>query len=470
MTAIPPPGGLCARSALQTLQALREGGSSARQQTQALLTRVEQVETAVGAWAHLDPGHVLAQADAADAELRHRTGAECGALHGVAVGLKDIIDTADLPTENGCVLHAGRQPSTDAELVRRLRSAGALVMGKTVTTELATYAPGGTRNPHHLQHTPGGSSSGSAAAVAAGMVPLAVGTQTSGSVIRPASFCGVVGYKPSRGWISRSGVLQQSPSFDQVGLFGRSVPDVALLAQCLVGHDPQDLATRLRAFPQLLALTQQAPPRPPKLAVWRTPHWARMERDAQAAFDGLVDGLAGFTAELEWAGAASQAAAAVDLHRQVMEAEIAAAFDREYRGGSDRLSASLRGQIERGRSTRHGEHWRALQQLSHIAADLDRCFEQGPDAILTPATLGTAPLGLSSTGDPVMCVLWTAAGLPAIALPLLHGENGLPIGVQLVGRRDDDARLLRTAHWLMLQTALSQPAPNARPAGALVNR
>ena len=434
--------GRAAPGATQTVEAIRCGSSSAREAALALLARVHEVEAEVGAWTALDPEHLLSQADAADAE--HRAGTDHGSLHGVAVGLKDIIDTADLPTENGTVLHAGRRPHADAELVRRLRLAGGLVMGKTVTTEMATFTPGKTRNPHHAAHTPGGSSSGSAAAVAAGMVPLAVGTQTGGSVIRPAAFCGVVGYKPSFGWISRCGVLQQSPSFDQVGVFGRTVDDVALLAQVLAGHDPHDPATRLRAMPALLQTARTAPPLPPTLAFVRTPHWSRMDGDAQQAFTELAALLANRMAEFELP---ANSTAIVDLHRLVMEAEIAASYDDEYRRGAAQLSASLRTQIERGRAVTFGEHRRAVERIGVVASALDTLFD-AYDAILTPATLGTAPADLSGTGDPVMCVLWTATGLPSITLPLLHGANGLPIGVQLVGRRDDDARLLRTANWL----------------------
>ncbi len=452
------PESLCALGAVQTVQQLRGGVFTSRDHALALLDRVREVEADVGAWVQLKPDHLLAQADAADA--RHRAGTDHGALHGVAVGLKDIIDTRDLPTENGTVLHAGRRPHDDAELVRRLRMAGALVMGKTVTTELATYTPGKTRNPHNLEHTPGGSSSGSAAAVAAGMVPLAVGTQTGGSVIRPASFCGVVGYKPSFGWIPRSGVLQQSHSFDQVGIFGRNVDDVALLAQCLVGQHPDDPATQLQAQPPLLAVAQQEPPLPPTLAFVRTPHWSRMDADAQAAFEELTALLAGRIAEFELPGSA---AGVVDLHRLVMEAEIAASFDDEYQRGGAQLSASLRGQIERGRAMTYGDHRRALDRLAVIGAALDTVFDHY-DAILTPAALGTAPVGLTSTGDSVMCVLWTATGLPAVTLPLLKGANGLPIGVQLVGRRDDDARLLRTARWLVRHIQQPNPTDQRSPA------
>ncbi|MHB1250419.1 MAG: amidase [Polaromonas sp.] len=428
--------------AIQVIDQLHAGVFSARDYALALLDRVRETEAEVGAWTHLDPGHLLAQADAAD-EM-HRAGTDFGALHGVPVGVKDIIDTVDLPTENGTLLHAGRQPRQDAEVVRRLRAAGGLVMGKTVTTELAAYAPGKTRNPHRPGHTPGGSSSGSAAAVAAGMVPLAIGTQTNGSAIRPASFCGVVGYKPSAGWISRRGILVQSPPLDQVGVFGRSVEDVALLAQCLAGHDADDAATRCRATPPLLASARSEPPLPPTLAFVRTPLWSRVAPDAQAAFEELAELLAGRIAPFELP---ESAAGVLDLHRSVMEADIAASFDDEYERGRAQLSDSLRGQIERGRGVTAGDYRRALERRAVIDAAFEAVFDHY-DAILTPATLGTAPEGLASTGDPAMCTLWTFLGLPAITLPLLHGANGLPLGVQLVGRRDGDARLLRTAQWL----------------------
>jgi Asp-tRNA(Asn)/Glu-tRNA(Gln) amidotransferase A subunit family amidase len=421
---------------------MRSGSLSARDYSLQLLERVRQVEGQVQAWTCLDPEFRLRQADAADAD--HRAGAALGPLHGVPVGVKDIIDTSQLPTENGTVLHAGRQPAVDAAVVARLRGAGGLLMGKTVTTELATYAPGKTRNPHDPAHTPGGSSSGSAAAVAAGMAPLAIGTQTNGSVIRPASFCGVTGYKPSAGWIPRTGALVQSPSLDQLGVFGRSVEDVALLAQCLAGHDPQDPATRPRAAPPLLALASSEPPSPPVFAFVRTPMWERVDADAQAAFLALARSLGPQIVEFELPPACS---GFLELHRLVMEADIAGSFEAEYERGRDRLSASLRGQIERGRQVTAVDYRRALERRGSICAALDPLFDRF-DAILTPATLGTAPQGLDATGDPVMCTLWTFTGQPAISLPLLHGANGLPIGVQLVGRRDGDARLLRTARWL----------------------
>jgi Asp-tRNA(Asn)/Glu-tRNA(Gln) amidotransferase A subunit family amidase len=434
---------LAALPATEVRSLLGGGAVSVTDYARALLARVDEVEPQVQAWVHLDRAHLLAQAEAADEA--HAAGEPEGSLFGLPVGLKDIIDTADLPTEDGTVLHAGRMPRQDAAVVRRLRAAGGLVMGKTVTTELATYAPGKTTNPHHPGHTPGGSSSGSAAAVAAGMVPLAIGTQTNGSVIRPASFCGVYGFKPSAGLIPRTGVLRQSPALDAVGVFGRTLGDVALLAEVLAGHDPDDPMTRLRATPPLARLAASDAPLPPTLAWVATPFWDRVAPDAQAAFQELMALLAGRIAPFELPPTAADA---VDWHRTVMEADIAGSFVTEYEQGREHLSASLRGQIERGRTITAVDHRQALDRIPLLLAGLDNVFENF-DAFVTPAALGTAPEGLQSTGDPLMCTLWTFLGMPAQSLPLLHGENGLPIGVQLVGRRGDDARLLRTARWLV---------------------
>ena len=430
-------------SATDARARLVAGEFSATEYAQALLKRVEEVDAQVQAWAHLDAAHVLAQAEAADEA--HALGEPAGALFGVPVGIKDIIDTADLPTEDGTVLHAGRMPQHDAAVVRQLRAAGALVMGKTVTTELATYAPGKTRNPHNPAHTPGGSSSGSAAAVAAGMVPLAIGTQTNGSVLRPASFCGVYGFKPSAGLIPRTGVLKQSPPLDAVGVFGRTLEDVALLAQVLAGHDPQDPMTRLRATPPLLQMATAETVMLPTLGWVATPFWDRVAPDAQAAFTELVDLLAGRIAPFELPATSVDA---VGWHKTVMEADLAGSFALEYERGAAQLSASLCAQIERGRSVTAVAYREALARIPVLLEGFDSVFDHY-DALLTPATLGTAPEGLASTGDPLMCTLWTFLGMPCLSLPLLQGVNGLPIGVQLVGRRGDDARLLRTARWLV---------------------
>ena len=278
-------------SAVDAAAQLRAGDLGAREYAQALLERVHRREPEVQAWIHLDEQQLLSQADAADKALA--AGAAPGALHGIPVGVKDIIDTRDMPTENGTVLHQGRQPREDALVVSRVRAAGGLIMGKTVTTELATYAPGKTRNPHNALHTPGGSSSGSAAAVAAGMVPLAIGTQTNGSVIRPASFCGVVGFKPTATWIPRTGVLQQSPVFDQIGVFARSVDDAALLVQCIANRD-------------LSNISEPATAAPPRFGFARTPMWERVAPDAQAAFTDFVKTLGQAIADAQLPSAADR--------------------------------------------------------------------------------------------------------------------------------------------------------------------
>ncbi|HSI53864.1 MAG TPA: amidase, partial [Ramlibacter sp.] len=352
---IAPASGLAALDAAQAAQRLADGSLRARDYALALLARVEETEPQVQAWTRLDPGHVLAQADAAD--QARLAGQALGALHGLPVGIKDIIDTADLPTENGTVLHAGRRPREDAVVVARLRAAGGLVMGKTVTTELATYFPGKTRNPHNIAHTPGGSSSGSAAAVAAGMVPLAIGTQTNGSVIRPASFCGVVGYKPTAGWLPGTGVLRQSPALDQLGVFARTVDDAALLAQSLCGRDLAE---------------PPAPQRAPVIGFARTPMWDRVAPDAQAAFMGFVHSLRTFVVDLELP---ARAGAAVESHRTLMEAEIAASFEAEYERGRDRLSASLRSQIERGRTASEADQRRAMDDRAALGEAFDSLFD-----------------------------------------------------------------------------------------------
>ena len=245
-------------SAVEGARLIRDGVISSAELVEACLARIRDVDERVQAWAFLDPELALAQAKAAD-EFR-LSGQAIGPLHGVPVGLKDIIDTGDMPTENGSVLHAGRTPSRDASVVVRLREAGAIVMGKTVTTEFATRTPGKTRNPHDPAHTPGGSSSGSAAAVASGMVPLALGSQTTGSTIRPGSFCGVYALKPTHGLISRRGMFQLSRSMDHVGLFARTIEDVALLLESLAGYDEGDPDTRPRARVPYREIAAAEPP------------------------------------------------------------------------------------------------------------------------------------------------------------------------------------------------------------------
>lgn len=404
-------------------------------------------EPDVMAWQTLDREHAMNQARHCD-EIR-QSGQMIGPLHGVPVGLKDIIDTADLPTEDGTVLHAGRRPMDDATLVVRLRSAGAVILGKTVSTEFAYFTPGKTRNPHNPAHTPGGSSSGSAAAVAARMVPLAVGTQTNGSVIRPASFCGVVGFKPTFGLISRHGVLRTSASLDQIGVFSRSVKDAALIAQCLAGHDSLDPDTRRTSALQLPALAMSEPPMEPVFGLLRSPLWEHAADDTREGFKELSEELGPRCQPFDL----GEAALALNrVHQTIMRAEMAFNLAGEYKRGKDRMSARLVELIESGLQVSAVDYRQAVAEAARRHDDIDSLFD-ACDALMLPSAPGAAPAGLESTGDPVFCSMASLLGLPAVSLPLMIGENGMPIGVQLVGRRLDDGRLLRAANWLVKRLA-----------------
>jgi Asp-tRNA(Asn)/Glu-tRNA(Gln) amidotransferase A subunit family amidase len=429
-------------TALQARDEIARGAVKSVDIVEACLERIGEREPQVQAWTHLDPEYALRQAKAADAS--RASGRPTGPLHGVPVGIKDIIDTRDFPTENGTPFDAGRRPTADAAVVERLRAAGAIILGKTVTTELAVYTPGKTRNPHDPGRTPGGSSSGSAAAVAAHMVPLALGTQTNGSVIRPASFCGAVGFKPSRGLISRRGVLVQSPPLDAVGTFSRSIDDAALLADALAGYDERDGASLAFAAPQLLATAQSSPPVRPTLAMVKSPVWNKAEEPVRGGFAELAEALGPAADEVELPEAFARGH---DWHRTIMLADIARHFARYYDRDPAGLSDRLRSMVEEGLTVRAIDYNRALDGIAMLNAGLEKLFERY-DAIVTPAATGEAPEGLGSTGDPVFCTLWTCCGTPALTLPLLTGPNGMPVGVQLVGRRNYDGRLLRTAKWL----------------------
>ena len=433
-------------TASEAAHLIRQGVISSEQLVDGCLARVRAADPQVQAWAFLDPEYALAQARAAD-DWRH-LGRPTGPLHGVPVGIKDIFDTADMPTEHGSPLYRGHTPAGDAAVVARLRASGALVLGKTVTTEFASRTPGKTRNPHNPAHTPGGSSSGSAAAVAADMVPLALGSQTGGSTIRPASFCGVYGFKPTHGLITRHGMLRLSRTLDHVGLFARTIEDIALLAEQLAGYDERDPDSHRMAQVPYSQMAAEEPPLAPMFAFVKTSSWDGVTDETKEAFAELAGRLGDRVEDVELSDAAAEAA---EWHQVIMEAEMALNLGPEWERGRAQLSDSLSARLERGQAVRAIDYLRARTRGPELHESLAELFTLRYDAILTPAAAGTAPPGLTSTGDPAFCTLWTLCGMPAVSVPLMQGAHDLPLGVQLVGPRHGDARLLRTARWLVTQ-------------------
>jgi len=433
---------LTALSAIEAAERIAAGELSSTQYVEACLERIDALDGKVHAFIHLDRKEALAQARALDE--RRRAGKALGPLHGVPVGIKDIFDTANYKTECGSPLFKGRQPTRDAAAVERLREAGAVIIGKTVSTEFAYFYPGATRNPHDVTRTPGGSSSGSAAAVAARMVPLAIGSQTNGSMIRPAAFCGVYGVKPSHGLISRARALILSHALDHVGVFARSLADAALILEVLAGYDADDPDTRAVASPDFLDTLAQEPPQPPRIAFVRTQVWDKADPATRTAFEGLVKRLGSAATAVDLP---DSFAAAWDDHRVVMAVDMAHNLGTVVERGGDASSKQLRDFLDEGRGVSAVRYLAARNNARRYAAGLGDILGRY-DAILTPAAPGVAPKG-EATGSPMFCSLWTLSGLPALSLPLLTGEDGMPLGVQLIGQAGDDARLMRTAHWLI---------------------
>ena len=437
---------LLALSATEAATEIASGETTSVAMVQACLDRIAAQEPELRAWAFLDKEHALARAREADEQRRQGKGV--GPLHGVPVGIKDIIDTADMPTEHGSAIFKGRRPREDAAAVTALRRAGAIVIGKTVTTELATHVPSVTRNPVNARHTPGGSSSGSAAAVAAGMVPLAVGTQTGGSVIRPASYCGVYGFKPTFGLIPRTGVLSQAPSLDTVGVFARSIEDLALIADALVTFDPGDAASTSTSQPRLLATATEDFPLAPMFAFVKTHAWGAADPATREAFEELVAELGEQVTEISIDSTVESGLAAA---RTIQDVEMAANYGPLLDRAPELMAPSLAQRVEAGRKVLGTRYFAALEAREQFYATCQELFSNY-GTILTPAALGPPPADLGTTGDPVFCGFWTYLGTPAVTLPLLEAD-GLPMGVQLVGARGDDGRLLRTARLLVERLA-----------------
>ena len=428
-------------SAVEMVQSLKKGEITSEELVKSYIEQIKKKEKEVEAWEFFDQELVLKQAKKLD-EL-HQSGKH-GDLHGIPVGIKDIFDTEDMPTTDGTEIHKKNPSWNDCTVVSKLKQAGAIIMGKTVTAELAYYSPGKTKNPHDTTRTPGGSSSGSAAAVASHMVPLAVGSQTNGSVIRPASYCGVVGYKPTKGLISRHLVLQISRALDQVGVFANSIEDAALISEQLIGHDKQDPDTSLNPRPKLLAASKEKPPAEPVLAHIKLPFMNELEEDVKEGFKEIKDELKGKVDEIELP---EGFAGIPDWHKIIMESDMARSFSEEYKKSKNKLSDKIIEAIERGMKYTSVEYNNALAKIDVANAYFNQFFHDY-DAILTPSACGEAPKGLKSTGNPIFCTIWTYCGMPCISLPLLQGKNGLPVGVQLVSSLFDDERLFRNASWL----------------------
>ena len=429
-------------TAVNIVQSLKKGEFTCEELVTNYIDHINKYEKNVEAWEFFDETLILEQAKKLDQD--HQLGKVHGDLHGVPVGIKDIFDTENMPTSDGTEIHKENPSWNDCTVVSKLKQAGAIIMGKTVTTELAYYSPGKTKNPHDPTRTPGGSSSGSAAAVASHMVPLAIGSQTNGSVIRPASYCGVVGYKPTKGLISRHLVLQISRALDQIGVFSNTLEDAALISEQLFGYDKQDPDTSLSAKPKLLDATKQKPPLEPIFAYIKLPFMDELDEDAKKGFEEIKDELKGKIDEIELPEGF------VDIpewHKVIMESDMARSFSVEYTKSKHKLSNNIIEAIERGMKYTAVEYNNALSKID--AANIYfKQFFYDYDAILTPSASGEAPKGLKSTGNPIFCTIWTFCGMPCISLPLLKGRNGLPIGVQLVSSLFDDERLFRNASWL----------------------
>ena len=410
------------------------------------LANIAKTEDDLHCWAHFSPDLALRQAEKMD-QIR-KAGAPVGRLHGVPIGIKDIIDTKDFPTEMGTAIHQGRKPKKDAMLVNRLREAGAVILGKTVTTELAFMHPGQTRNPHNIDHSPGGSSSGSAAAVGACHVPLAIGSQTNGSIIRPASFCGVFGFKPTRGIISRRGVLQTSVSLDQIGVFANHLEDIAILAEILGCYDPDDKLSYPAPRPAMLAGCQQKAPITPCFAWFDLPFRDRLTPDSKEAFDELRESLA---PQVEILPAPDFFADLVHAQATIHLYEICRHQKKLLVQNWAQISTTLKPLLKKGQKISPSQYTQAMRLKERAEHYFDHFFYDY-DAILAPCALGQAPLfSTQNTGDPIFCSLWTLCGLPTLSLPLMKSNEGLPIGLQLIGKAQEDDRLLRTAAWLLDQ-------------------
>ena len=405
------------------------------------IERIEEFEKEVKAWAFFDKKILLEKAKEAD-DYR-RSGKPIGFLHGIPVAVKDIVGTVEMPTECGTSIRKGKSYSQNAEIIDLLISEGAIVMGKTATSELAFLGPPKTTNPHDYSRTPGGSSSGSAASVASYMAPLSIGSQTGGSVIRPASYCGVVGYKPTYGLISRNGVLRTSQTLDHIGMFGRNVEDVALLAKALIKKDNQDLASIHYSSENILAETKKGPLFEPKFIFYKTNHWKMIEKKSRDAFEYFIKSFK----NIEVFDTPSYFKDIHKYHQVIHETDLANNFSIYYKKFKSKLSKYMQDAISRGNKYSAKEYAEAIDFRKQSYESYKEVVEDY-HGVLMPSSPGVAPKGLKSTGTAEFNKVWSYLGTPCISLPLLEGENKLPLGVQLIGDKYDDHRFLGVARWL----------------------
>ena len=429
-------------SAYELSLKLKSGEISSIDLCKSYIDRIKKFEKDVKAWQFFDEKLLLEKAEEAD-DYR-KSGKPLGPLHGMPIAIKDIIGTYDMPTECGTIFRKKKSSSQDSEIVNLLKNAGAIVMGKTVTCELAYIHPSKTRNPHDYSRTPGGSSSGSAAVVASYMSHLSIGSQTGGSVIRAASYCGVVGYKPSYGLISRSGVLKVSDKLDTIGVFGRSVKDVALLAKSLIRKDLYDASTIYFSSDRMLDVCEEKLEFDPKFIFYKTKNWKNINKKSQEAFEFLIKS---FKKNIELYDEPSYFKEIPKYHQIIHEVDMANNFQVYYDKDKSKLSKEMNDAISRGLKYSAKDYSDAIDFMKQSYESYKEVFEDYY-GILTPSSNGVADKGLGSTGSADFQKIWTYLGLPAISLPLLTGENDLPLGLQLVGNKFDDLRFLGTAKWL----------------------
>ena len=421
---------------------IKSGQLTSVEVCQIYIERIKKFDKDIKAWAHFDRKVLLEKA--AESDEHRKAGKPTGLLHGVPIAVKDIIGTVDMPTECGTVIRKGKSYSQNAEIIDLLHSSGAIVMGKTATSELAYLSPPSTTNPHDKNRTPGGSSSGSAASVASFMAPASIGSQTGGSIIRPASYCGVVGYKPTYGLISRNGVLRTSYNLDQVGMFGRKVEDVAMLAKVLIKKDKYDPATIHYSTENIMAETKKGPIFEPKFIFYKTDYWKIIDKKSREAFEYFIKS---FKKNIEIFDTPSYFKDIHKYHQIIHETDLANNFSVYYKKFKKKLSKYMQDAISNGNKYTAKEYAEAIDFMKRSYESYEEVFEDY-HGVLSPSSPGVAPKGLKSTGTAEFNKVWSYLGTPCISLPLLEGENNLPLGVQLIGNKYDDHRFLGVANWL----------------------